>query len=103
MRLAENTIRLTGLPAYCSACMNQNPDILHIDMDAACDRGYGTGPVPVAMDDLVLCEQCLREAARLVGMTDDGDLHRRLVTLEKQLAAEKQRADSNEDYAAKLE
>lgn len=60
----------TTPPAYCSACFNQDPQAIHVDMDAAWD-----GPVPqmkgdgfdaVAIDDLVLCEACVRSAAGLL-------------------------------------
>lgn len=57
-------------PAYCSSCFNQDPQALHVDLEA-----YWDGPVPqakgegydaVAIDDLVLCEACVREAAGLL-------------------------------------
>lgn len=57
-------------PAYCASCFNQDPQALHVDMEA-----YFDGPVPVAkkdgydavaIDDLILCEGCVREAASLL-------------------------------------
>lgn len=101
--LAENVVRLTGLPQYCAACRNQDSAVRHVDFDAAVDRGYGDGPVPVSMDDLIICERCLREAALLVDMVDGEELKAELDRMEKRLAAEKYRADSNEKYAGQLE
>lgn len=64
-------MKLTNIPpAYCSSCFNQDPEALHVDMEA-----YWDGPVPeakgdgydaVAIDDLVVCEACVREAASLL-------------------------------------
>jgi len=64
-----NEVRAVGAPAYCSACFAQDTSKIHIDMDAACDRGYGDD-ITINMDDLVLCENCVREAAMLIGMRD---------------------------------
>lgn len=100
-----NEIRPVAMPVYCSACFNQNPDARHIDFDAASDRGYGQRDdgLQVAMDDLVLCEGCVREAALLLGMEAGEDRGRELEQLRNRWQAEKDRADRADRYAASLE
>lgn len=61
MRLAET------LPVRCSACFGQKVGQLHVDFEAAWD-----GPIlnddgmRVSIDDLFICEECLRDAAALL-------------------------------------
>lgn len=62
-------------PPRCSSCYSQKPDLRHVDFSAYYDgpvvpAAEGEGVVQVAIDDLVICEQCLKEAAELVGMGD---------------------------------
>lgn len=99
-----NDIRPAELPMYCSACGCQDREKQHVDFDAGCDRGYGgEGAVKVAMEDLILCESCLRAGAALVGMVDDQEPGRRITQLEQQLADEKLRADKAVAYADRME
>lgn len=101
-RLASD-IREADKPIYCSACFN-NQDCRHIDFEAACDRGYGNDEaVKIAMDDLVLCEHCLKAGARILGMTDDETLHARLDSLERKLDIEVKRREKAERYSDTLE
>lgn len=65
----------TETPAYCSACFSQNPQLRHVDFDAAWD-----GPVldhesgiKQVIDDLILCEECIGAAARLLGYVPASD------------------------------
>lgn len=96
--LEEHQIALTGLPLRCSACFNQDPGRRHIDMDAACDRGYGKDEaVQVAYDDLVLCENCVREAATLINMVAKDD--KALENLERQLKSEQEHRRRAERWA----
>jgi hypothetical protein len=102
-RLA-NEVREVGTPTHCSACFNQNPQVRHIDFDAACDRGYGNSEaVKVQLDDLILCETCLRSGAALVDMVDATELAERIATLESRMAAEVKRADQAVGYANRME
>ena len=96
-----NEVRAVGTPVYCSACFNQDSSKTHIDFDASCDRGYGNGPLPIQMDDLVLCETCVRSGARLLGMVDE-DVDR-IADLERRARYERDRADKAEQYADQLE
>lgn len=101
MTAVANQVRAAGTPVYCSACFNQDPRATHIDFDASCDRGYGTGVLPVAMDDLVICETCIKSAAGLLGMQEvDED---RVEELEKQNRYLLDRAKKSEAYADQLE
>jgi hypothetical protein len=61
-------MHLTDIPPVCcSVCFNQDPQAIHIDMDAAYD-----GPVLDAsgtrhsVDDIVMCEKCVRAAVNLL-------------------------------------
>lgn len=100
-----NEIRPTNMPIYCSACFGQNPEAQHVDMDAACDRGYGDRDDgnKVSMDDLILCEDCIRSAGVLVGMTDTREFQEHTNSLERRLEEEKKRADKATEYADRME
>jgi hypothetical protein len=89
---------------YCSACGCQDREKRHVDFDAACDRGYGADEaIAVSMDDLILCETCLRSGALLVGMIDDAEPVERIAILERRLDEEKLRADKAVSYAERME
>jgi hypothetical protein len=99
-----NEITITGMPQRCSACFNQQPALRHVDFDAACDRGYGQEEaVKVVMDDLILCESCVKEGARLIGMTDSHELHTRLDALEHQVDVERKLRRQAQNYADTME
>jgi hypothetical protein len=101
-RLA-NEIREADKPIYCSACFNSQ-DVRHVDFDAACDRGYANQEaVQIVMDDLILCENCVREGARLLGMTDDAELHQRVTDLESKLDTERKLRRQAQNYADTME
>jgi hypothetical protein len=100
-----NEIRPTNMPIYCSACFGQDPAARHIDFDAACDRGYGntSNGYKVSMDDLILCEGCVRSAAVQLGMMDTEEFSEKTRSLERRLDAEKKRADKATEYADRME
>lgn len=104
-RVAEPTIKPSGLPQYCSSCMNQNPNVRHIDFEAACDRGwYGGDPaLRVTMDDLVICEDCLKAAATLLEWMPTKEAIDRITNLEHRVGEEAKRADKAEAYAERME
>lgn len=70
IRLAERP------PVACSSCNGQYTDRRHVDFGAAYDgpvlpSGAETrGVVGIAVDDLIVCDECLTAAARLIGMED---------------------------------
>jgi hypothetical protein len=104
--LTEN-IRPTGVPTFCSACHNQNPTLQHVDFDAACDRGYGTQDdnpdIKINMDDLILCETCLRDAARHIGMVDNNTQREYIARLERSLDETQKLRDQAVKYANRME
>lgn len=64
---ARNKIRLAEVgPTYCSSCFAQNPDKQHVDFGAYYDGPVLDGAKQSQIDDLILCEDCLREAAGLI-------------------------------------
>lgn len=48
-------------PSACAACFGQYTDRRHVDFEAAWDGPVLDGSVKVAIDDLVICENCLRD------------------------------------------
>lgn len=77
--MAADRIRLTDAPPpRCSSCFQAQPHLRHVDFEASYD-----GPVVplhanenlvgvqgVSIDDLILCETCVRTAAELLGLVD---------------------------------
>jgi hypothetical protein len=77
-------------PAVCSACHNSQPELRHVDFDAEYDGPViGGGPEArgIAVDDLILCERCIRDAGRLVGLEPIGDTAATIEALQSQLLA----------------
>jgi hypothetical protein len=104
--IRDNAVMPVGVPPYCSACGRANAEQQYVDFDAACDRGYGEDPsnpdVKVAMEYLILCEQCIREGARHIGMVEN-DQQERLASLEHRMEQEQKRADQAVGYANRME
>jgi hypothetical protein len=102
-----NQVRPAGTPIFCSACHNQDSSARHVDFDAACDRGYGSlednPDIKISMDDLVLCETCLRHGASLVGLVDADEQGARVESLERRLAEETRRCEQAVNYANRME
>lgn len=71
-------IRLTDTPPVaCSSCYSQAPEALHVDFNSAWDgpvlnqaQVAELGVANVQIDDLVLCETCVRAAAALLPEND---------------------------------
>jgi hypothetical protein len=76
-------IRLSGPPAACASCFGQYPDRRHVDFGAAYDgpflRGEVTGGPTVSIDDLIICEDCLRIAAHELGLVEPGEMKQALM------------------------
>lgn len=64
MRLAEST------PILCSSCYGQYPDRRHVDFEAAWDGPVVGSEFKMSVDDLILCEDCVRQAAKLIGLVE---------------------------------
>lgn len=102
VRLA-NEIREASRPIHCAACFNSQ-EIRHIDFDAATDRGYSDGvAVAVSMDELVLCENCVRNGAELLGMTDSEQLLERVADLERKSDVLRKRLTQAQRYSDTME
>jgi hypothetical protein len=102
VRLA-NEIREASKPIHCAACFNSQ-DIRHVDFDAACDRGYSDGvAVAVSMDELVLCENCVRVGAELLGMTNSEGLKAQLEDAKRKNDVLRRRLEQQQRYADTLE
>lgn len=115
MRLKEpNTITLTGMPQECAACAGQYTERRHVDFDSAVDRGYaqlegGNYANPemattfISADDLIVCEECVKTAARLIGMVDGELLVAENEHLERQVDALTRERDKAARYSDTLE
>src|SRR5882757_6391471 len=85
-------------PPACAACYGQDPKARHVDFEAAYDGPVlnATGEAPMQVDDLIICENCVRNAATLVGMIEASDdaAASKIERIERELAQErKERID----------
>jgi hypothetical protein len=62
-------------PPYCSSCFQAKPALTHIDFES-----YWDGPIidgagfKQPIDDLIICEDCLRVAGEVIGLGDHAKL-----------------------------
>jgi|SRR5215831_2007676 len=79
-------------PPYCSSCFQQQFDKRHIDFSVAWDGGTlrDAGGTLITIDDLVLCEDCVRIASNVLSHDADTELGREL-RIAKERAAEQRR------------
>lgn len=95
-------------PPACASCGQQKPDDRHVDFSASWDGPVlnandviRNGTAPVAIDDLVLCEECVRAGAMVLGMADqDQALSDKL---QAQLSEQAERILGLDAYVRKLE
>lgn len=61
---------------YCASCFAQDLSQKHVDLEAYYDGPVvgGEGDIKVSIDDLILCESCLKEAGAIVGLYPAADL-----------------------------
>ena len=90
-------------PSHCSACFRgADENVTFVDFDAVLNRGGFADPNSLAMmdsiDDLHLCEACVREAAQLLNLKPD--LHQRQVREIRRLELDNEHW---RDYAQRLE
>lgn len=82
-------------PVQCSVCFQQNPQNEHVDMESSYD-----GPIldvsgaRLSIDNIVVCEVCIRAAARL--LPENRALDERVLLLENELR-------NTLDYVAKVQ
>jgi hypothetical protein len=94
-------------PTHCASCFGQHPQRRHIDFGAYWDGptfedSEVAGGKVTAIDDLVICEECLRAAATELELTDD-DTRRHVLEMEGQVEELRERLLGATDYIAKLE
>ena len=81
--------------SYCSSCFQAKPGTPHVDFDAAWDGPVltdGAGePIQHAIDELVICEDCLGAAAELLGYAKSNAAER-ISELESKLSEAASRA-----------
>jgi hypothetical protein len=97
IRLAEHA------PPACASCFSQRPDAPHVDFGAYYDGPVLDGAKHMQIDDLVICEQCLTEAASLVGLTRQEDLEERLKNAGQRLAESEARNEAQAEHIVDLQ
>lgn len=101
-------------PPHCSSCYGQDPQVSHVDFEAAYDGPVFTGGVaigngeivnhlPSQIDELIVCEKCLRLAAAMIGMADPGEQGERLVAAEAEADNLRERLEGFGEYTGRLE
>jgi hypothetical protein len=76
-------------PPRCSSCWQQKPQKRHIDFGASWDGptfppfDNVAGGVVSTIDDLIICEDCIRDAAKLIGLGEHARLQQQLAELEQ--------------------
>jgi hypothetical protein len=108
--MAADRIQLAEpAPPRCSACFQQKPQERHVDFGASYDGPVVPSAENVAglvghvIDDLILCETCITEAAQLVGLGNAAALTAERDQLEAGNRELRAKLAGFEDYAAKLE
>lgn len=83
------------LPAYCTGCYGQYPEKTYVEFDGAFDGPVvNTDGLKQVVENVVLCEDCLRSAAKLIGLVDDEDLERHTENEREVIALRKYRAEA---------
>ncbi len=103
MAVKDAAVLQASKPIRCSACYGQY-DRTYWDFEALCDRGiwYGDeGAAPVSMDDLILCDECIKEGARAIGwVAQDDDA---IQKLQDELETERKARKQAQNYSERLE
>lgn len=100
-------------PAACSCCFQAKPQMTHVDFEVAWDGptvtdgildedGQVVHTLTTAIDDMVVCEECLCAAAALVGMVNPTVQAEELEQLRQANQTLVERLRGLEDYNAKL-
>lgn len=102
-------MRVTEIaPTHCSSCFVQKPDARHVDFDAAWDgpvinEGDKDSPAFVSIDELIICEDCLRDAGALVELRPAGRVEQERDELREQLRETRERLAGAVDHINRLE
>lgn len=74
-------------PPACSGCFQQKLTTRHVDFNVAWDGPPAGGGMPYPIDDLILCEACLADAGKLVGLGYVEDAERLAAEAQKEAEA----------------
>jgi hypothetical protein len=96
IRLAEHA------PPACASCFSQQPDMPHVDFGAYFDGPVLDGAKHIQVDDLVICEQCLTEAASILGLTSNAKLEERIQRAAQRLGESEARNEAQAKHIADL-
>lgn len=110
MSPSATRIRVAEIPPVaCASCFGQYPQRMHVDFGASYE-GPVLGPQegvmggkPVSIDDLIICDECLLAAAKLMGFGDTREDHAEIAQLKEELHEQLERANALEHYAKTLE
>lgn len=100
IQVAERIPRLSEMPMFCASCGSQDPQARYVDFDAAWD-GPVVNPddgIKMQIDDLVICEGCLKEASRLVGLVDPDQTAETLARAQQDLIAKEEKITELQRY-----
>jgi hypothetical protein len=96
-------------PPHCSGCYQARPEDRHVDFGASYDGPVlpamedAVGVVGHSIDELILCEACVTQAATLLGLVRAEALVAERDQLEASNRALVMEATGYKDYAEKLE
>jgi hypothetical protein len=108
-------VKLTETPPVrCSACFGQYVERRHVDFEAAWEGptfkegvagedGEVRNSILVSVDDLILCEDCLRAAAALIGLKDPDEVAEYAEGLEKRVDELLEQVRGHELHSKNLE
>lgn len=97
-------MKIVQPPPACSGCYLQNVKLKHIDFEVCYDGPIlgGPGSIPYQVDDLILCEKCIENAAKLVGLKRHSKLIERIELLEAERAVLIEEAATQKAFADQL-
>lgn len=98
--IAQRAARLAEMPMFCASCGSQDPGARYVDFDAAWD-GPVVNPedgIKMQIDDLVVCENCLKEASALVGLVDPDQTAETLARAQQDLIAKEEKIAELQRY-----
>lgn len=91
-------------PPICSSCFAQYPDRRHVDFNASWD-----GPVidshngmKQSIDELIVCEKCLEDAAKVIDLVREDELRERVAELERMVATRDAKIDQQAAALSKV-
>ena len=99
-------------PAFCAACYSAKPQLRHVDFGAAYEgptfaasdmEHPVVGGLVVTVDDLIVCEECLALAAKVIGLGDATELTTQLEDAQATIDRLSDQLAKQAEYSASLE